>query len=131
MLAVLALCFIVVPMAEIFVIIQVAHAVGGLDTIGLLIAISLLGAWLTKHEGFLVVRRIQAQLQAGRVPAGELLDGALILAAGLLMLTPGFITDGVGLLVLFPPTRALLRRALRRRFEVRVFGGGTDDVIDL
>jgi UPF0716 protein FxsA len=129
-LVILAL-FILVPMVEIYVIIQVGHAIGALDTIALLVLVSLVGAWLTRHEGFVVLRRLRAQIDAGRAPTGELIDGALVLGAGVLMLTPGFVTDVVGLLVLFPPTRALLRRYLRRRFEVRTLGGPDDGVVDV
>lgn len=131
MLALLAL-FIVVPMVEIYVIIRVGHSIGALDTIGLLIVVSVVGAWLTRHEGFVVLRRLRAQLDAGRVPTGELVDGVLVLCAGVLMMTPGFVTDAIGLLVLFPPTRALLRRYLRHRFEARMFGGPDDGgIIDV
>ena len=121
--AILAL-IVVVAIVEITVIIQVAHAIGALDTIALLILVSVVGAWLTKHEGFVVLSRLRAQLAAGRVPAAELVDGVLVLAAGVLMLVPGFVTAGVGLLLLFPPTRIVFRRYLRRRFDVRVSGGG-------
>ena len=122
--------FIVVPLVEIYVIIQVGHAIGVFNTIGLLLLVSFIGAWLTKHEGFIVLQRLRAQLDAGRVPTAELIDGVLVLAAGVLMLTPGFVTDALGLLVLFPPTRALLRALLRRRFNVQVLGGpGPDDGI--
>jgi len=126
--------FIVVPLVEIYVIVQVGHAIGVLDTLGLLILVSFVGAWLTRHEGFVVLRRLRAQLEAGRTPTAELIDGVLVLVAGLLMLVPGFVTDGIGLLVLFPPTRALLRAYLRRRFAVQVFGGpdGPDNgIIDV
>jgi UPF0716 protein FxsA len=125
--------FIVVPLVEIYVIIQVGHAIGVFETIGLLLLVSFIGAWLTKHEGFIVLQRLRAQLDAGRAPTAELIDGVLVLAAGVLMLTPGFVTDAVGLLVLFPPTRALLRMYLRRRFNVQALGGpGPDDgIIDV
>jgi UPF0716 protein FxsA len=130
-LALLAL-FIVVPMVEIYVIIRVGHSIGALDTIGLLIVVSVVGAWLTRHEGFVVLRRLRAQLDAGRVPTRELVDGVLVLCAGVLMMTPGFVTDAIGLLVLFPPTRALLGRYLRHRFEARMFGGPDDGgIIDV
>jgi UPF0716 protein FxsA len=132
-LVILAL-FIIVPMIEIYTIIQVGHAIGALDTIALLVLVSIAGAWLTKHEGFAVLQRLRAQLEAGRTPTAELIDGVLVLCAGVLMMTPGFVTDAIGLLVLFPPTRAVLRLYLRRRFEVRVFGdrGGRDDgIIDV
>jgi UPF0716 protein FxsA len=121
-LAILALVVVVV-MLEIYVIIQVAHAIGAFDTILLLLVVSFAGAWLTKHEGFVVLRRLRERLDAGRAPTAELVDGVLVLGAGLLLMVPGFVTDGLGLLVLFPPTRSLVRRYLRHRFDVRVFGG--------
>ena len=115
---------VVVVVVEIAVIIQVAHAIGALDTIALLILVSVVGAYLTKHEGFVVLRRLRAQLDAGKVPTAELIDGALVLAAGVLLLVPGFVTGAIGLLILFPPTRALFRAIVRRRFTVRVYRGG-------
>jgi UPF0716 protein FxsA len=129
-LAVLASLF-VVAMVEIYAIIQVAHAIGALDTIALLIVVSIVGAWLTKHEGFVVLRRLRAQLDAGRAPTDALIDGVLVLSGGVLLMVPGFVTDAIGLLVLFPPTRVPLRRYLRRRFAVRVFGDPDDGVIDV
>jgi UPF0716 protein FxsA len=124
---------IVVVMLEIYVAIQVAHAIGVVDTLLLLIVVSMVGAWLTKHEGFVVFRRLRARVDAGRAPTGELVDGALVLAAGVLLMVPGFVTDGLGLLVLFPPTRALLRSYLRRRYSVSVFRDSDPDdgVIDV
>jgi len=130
MLAILA-SIIVVAMIEIYAVIEVAHKIGVLDTLGLLILVSLIGAWLTKHEGFVVLRRLREQLDAGRAPTAELIDGVLVLAAGLLLMVPGFITDAIGLLVLFPPTRVPIRRYLRRRFDVRVFGDPDDGIIDV
>lgn len=129
-LAVLAL-LVVAPLVEIYVAVQVAHTIGVLKTIGLLILVSIVGAWLTKHEGFVVLRRLRAQLDARRAPTGELIDGVLVLGAGVLMMVPGFVTSAIGLLVLFPPTRVPLRRFLRHRFDVRVFGGPDDGVIDV
>lgn len=112
--------FIAVPLVEIAVIIQVGQWLGVLDTIGLLLLISIAGAWLVKRQGVGVVRRIRSALDAGRVPGPELLDGALLLLAGALLLTPGFVTDFFGLLLLLPPVRAGARGFLRRRFVVRV-----------
>jgi UPF0716 protein FxsA len=141
-LPVLLLAFLVVPVVELYVIVAVGQRIGVLETLLLMVVVSLVGAWLAKHEGFWVLRRIREQIDQGRVPAEELVDGALVLAAGLLLLTPGFVTDVVGILVLFPPTRAVARRALRRRFRVLSAIGGTvrrgerrppppDDVIDV
>jgi UPF0716 protein FxsA len=114
MLGLLALLFLVVPLVELAVIIQVGQWLGVADTIVLLVLMSIAGAWLAKREGLAVLRRIQRQLERQRMPGAELLDAALILLAGALLLTPGFVTDTVGLLLLLPPVRVALRRALRR-----------------
>ena len=120
MLALLVLIFIGIPFAEIYVLLQVGHAIGVLNTLALLILVSIVGAWLAKREGLGVVRRMQAALQAGRVPGMELIDGFLILLAAALMLTPGFLTDVAAILLLLPPIRAVVRRELRRRFARRI-----------
>ncbi len=101
--------FIVAPLVELAVIVQVATVIGVLNTVGLLILISLLGAWLAKHEGVGVLRRVQAALDRGELPSREVADGGLILLAGALMIAPGFISDVLALVLLFPPTRALVR----------------------
>jgi UPF0716 protein FxsA len=116
----LALIFIGVPIAELYVLLQVGHAIGVLDTLALLIVVSMVGAWLAKREGISVLRRMQAALDAGRMPGAELIDGFLILMAAALMLTPGFLTDIVAIFLLLPPVRAVVRRALRRRFARRI-----------
>lgn len=116
----LVVLFVLVPLAEIAVIIQVGSYVGIVETIGLLLLISLVGAWLVKHEGLGVLRRVRSQLDAGRVPAAELVDGMLVLFAGALLLTPGFLTDTLGLALLLPPVRAGARAVLRRRFTARL-----------
>ena len=121
--AILALAFFVVPIVELAVIIQIGSAIGVLNTIGLLVLSGILGAWLMKREGLGVVRRVQRALSEGRVPGSELIDGFLILFGGALMLTPGFVSDGVGMLLLLPPVRILVRRVVRRRFTVQVLGG--------
>lgn len=114
---VLVLLFLVVPFAELAVLIQVGGWLGVGDTILLLIAISIAGAWLAKRAGISVLGRIRQQLEMGRVPGAELVDGMLVLFAGALLLTPGFLTDCVALLLLLPPVRATVRRILRKRFE--------------
>ena len=110
----LVLVFLVAPLVELAVIIQVAGSVGALNTIGLLIAVSLVGAWLAKHQGLGVLRRIQAALDRGEMPSSEVADGGLILLAGALMIAPGFVSDAVALLLLLPPTRAVVRVPLMR-----------------
>jgi UPF0716 protein FxsA len=108
MLALVAL-FVVLPFAELAVIITVAHNIGVVETIGLLILVSVVGAWLCKREGVGVLRRIRDSLDRGELPHREVVDGALILLAGALLITPGFLSDCVGILLLFPPTRAAVR----------------------
>lgn len=119
MLVVLALAFLVLPIVELYVIVQVAQGVGILSTIGLLVLISAAGAWLCRREGLGVLRRIRDALDRYEIPTRELVDGGLVLFAGALMLTPGFVTDCLALLLLLPPTRVPVRsavlRALRRR----------------
>ena len=106
---------IVVGVVEISVIIQVGQWIGFLNTVGLLLLVSLLGAWLVKRQGLGVMARIREQRSAGRLPATEAFDGALILVAGVLLVIPGFVTDALGLLLLVPPIRAVVRRFVSRR----------------
>src|SRR5581483_5241707 len=103
--ALLVALFIAVPLVEIAVIIQVGSWLGVVDTLGLLVVISVLGAWLVKRQRGGLLRRVQGGLAAGRVPASALVDGALLLVAGTMLLLPGFLTDAVGLLLLLPPVR--------------------------
>jgi len=107
--------FICVPILEIWVIIQVGEAIGVLPTIGLLILDSIIGAWLMRSQGRIVWRRFNEALAAGRVPAREVLDGTLVIFGGALQLAPGFVTDALGLFLVVPPTRAIVRRLLVRR----------------
>ena len=112
--------FVVVPILEIYVIIQVGQAIGAVWTIVLLIADSVLGTMLMRSQGRAVWRRFQAALAEGRVPAREVLDGALVIFGGALLLAPGFCTDVLGALLLLPPTRAVVRRLLVRRVTFRL-----------
>jgi UPF0716 protein FxsA len=121
MLAPLVLLFILVPLVELYVIIQVGQAIGALPTIAILLADSLLGSVLMRSQGRAVWRRFNEALSAGRPPAREVLDGGLVILGGAFLLTPGFVTDVFGLILLLPPTRALVRGALVRRFSRRFF----------
>jgi UPF0716 protein FxsA len=114
--ALLVALFVAVPLVEIAVIIKVGESLGVANTIALLLLISILGAWLVKRQGVGLVRRVQVELAAGRIPGSALVDGALLLVAGTMLLLPGFVTDAVGLLLLLPPVRAGVRRWLRRRW---------------
>ena len=120
MLLPLVLLFIAVPLAELAVIIQVGQLIGVWWTIGLLLADSLLGSWLLRHQGRAAWRRFNEALQSGRVPTREVLDGTLVIFGGALLLTPGFITDVFGAVLLVPPTRALVRSVLVRRLSHRM-----------
>src|ERR687887_1145588 len=127
----LVLIFIVLPVAEIYVIIKVGEAIGVLPTIALLILDGFLGAALLRHQGRAAWQRFNEALAAGKVPAREVLDGAMVIMGGAFLITPGFITDIIGLLLLLPPTRAIFRgmvaRMARRRaaFSVRTIHWGS------
>jgi UPF0716 protein FxsA len=110
--AVLLTVFILVPILEIYVIIQVGQVIGPWWTILLLVADSIFGTWLIKHEGGRAWRALREALDDGRMPGKELADGALILVGGTLMLAPGFVTDAVGILLILPFTRPVFRRLL-------------------
>lgn len=113
--ALLILLFILIPIAEIYVIIQVGQAIGALWTVLILIADSIIGARLLQWQGRRAWSNFQLALSEGRVPHREVLDGVLIVVGGAFLLTPGFITDVFGLFFLLPPTRAVVRRFLVRR----------------
>jgi UPF0716 protein FxsA len=118
-LVLLFVLFIVVPLAELFVIIQLAGAIGLLPTLLLLLADSIAGTILMKSQGRAAWQRFQEATQAGRIPAREVADGALIILGGAFLLTPGFLTDIIGFLLLLPPTRALFRRTVVAMFARR------------
>ena len=108
------------PIAEVYVAIQVAGAIGALATVLLLIASWPLGTWVVRAQGRAAWRRLRAAVAAGRAPGAPALDGALVLVAGGLLIVPGFISDAFGLLLLAPPTRALIRRGAARSLQSRV-----------
>lgn len=124
---ILVVVFIVVPILELWAIIEVGGLIGVLPTLALLLAMSLLGATLLRQQGRDAWRRFNAALAERRFPGREVADGLMITIGGALLLTPGFITDGVGLLLLLPPTRAVARRLLRAWVGHRfvVVGAGT------
>lgn len=119
LLALLAL-FIVVPLAELYVILKVGDAIGAIWTILLLAAGSVLGAILLRVQGRSVWRRFNEALADGKMPHREVIDGVLVVFGGAFLITPGFITDVVGILLLVPPTRAVIRRLLVSRLGRRI-----------
>ncbi|PAP78067.1 FxsA family protein [Rubrivirga marina] len=127
----LLLLFLIVPLVDLALLVTVGERIGLLPTVGIVVLTAVVGSWLARREGTAAWRRVQQKLATGGVPGPELIDGVVILVAGTLLLTPGFLTDVAGLLGLFPPTRAIARRSIKKRFEravrsgsVRVVAGG-------
>lgn len=124
----LVLLFIVVPILELYVIIQVGGLIGIWPTLALLLLDAILGSMLLRHQGRGAWRRFNEALAQGRFPGKEVVDGLLIVVGGTLLLAPGFLTDIVGLILLIPPTRAVVRAVLKRftigRFTVVGMGAG-------
>jgi UPF0716 protein FxsA len=120
----LLLAFVVVPIVEIYVLIQVGQVIGAWWTIALLVLDSALGSWLIRREGGRTFRALRTALQSGRMPGDELADGALVLIGGTLMLSPGFVLDVLGLLLILPLTRPVFRRVLSRVVTRRLVVAG-------
>lgn len=116
----LLLLFIFVPLAELFLLIEIGRVIGTLPTILLVAGTGALGAYLARQEGFRVLFTIRYKLQSGQLPADELLDGLIILLAGAFLITPGIITDIFGFLMLFRPTRAQFKVWLKDQFSSRI-----------
>jgi UPF0716 protein FxsA len=112
--------FLLLPIAEIYLIVQVGQAIGILPTLAILLLDGFVGAALARSQGRAAWARFNRALAEGRVPARETFDGAMIIVGGALLLAPGFITDAVGFLLLIPPTRSLLRGAVARLARRRV-----------
>lgn len=119
---VLVVAFVIVPLVEIYVLVQVGQVIGAWWTILLLVADSMLGAWLMRREGAKAWRALTTALSSSRMPGTELADAAIILVAGTLMLTPGFVSDLVGFALLIPLTRPLARRVLAAVVTRRLVG---------
>jgi UPF0716 protein FxsA len=121
------LIFVVAPIVELTILIRLGGWLGWLPTLALVFGAGLVGAAIARLEGLRAALRIRQQLAAGVAPAAEMVDGLLIAAAGVLLLLPGFVSDVLGLALLLPPVRKLVRRALlhwvRTRFRVQVIGG--------
>ncbi|MDD2366174.1 MAG: FxsA family protein [Desulfuromonadaceae bacterium] len=119
----LFLIFAIVPIIEIWLLIKTGRVIGALPTVAILLSISMIGAWLARSQGFRTINSIRNDLSSGRMPAAHFLDGAIILAGGILLLTPGFFTDFIGLFFLFPVTRTFLKRMLRVWLEQKFLRG--------
>ena len=115
--------FTVVPAIELFLIIKIGQRIGAGNTILLILFTGILGAYYAKQQGFRVVSNIQWKMEQGEVPGDDLVNGALLLVGGALLITPGFITDLVGFSLIFPLTREILKTAIKKEFEKRVREG--------
>lgn len=120
---------VAVPVVELFVAVEVADSIGVGLTILALVALAVGGIWLVRAEGLGVLRRVQQQLERGELPTAEVVDGLLILTAGVLMLVPGFVTAAAGLLLLVPLTRRPVRSLVLRRLRGRLARGGTIEAV--
>jgi len=123
MLRILILLLIIVPALEIFVLVLSGNTVGIPWTVFLVILTGVLGAWLAKREGLHTIRLAQLQLQQGQMPSGVIIDGLCILVGGVVLLTPGFITDALGFFLLIPTTRAIAKAFFQKIFERMIQNG--------
>ena len=119
----LLILFTLVPILEVSVLIEAGRQIGVGATIGMIFLTGIAGAFLARNQGFHLVTKIQQELNAGRVPTGELLDGAMILSGGLLLLTPGFCTDLFGFCLLTPLSRNMLKVWLKKWLELKIQTG--------
>lgn len=117
MLLKLFLCFTLIPVIELYILIQVGTVIGGFNTILLVLATGFAGAWLARTEGFNTMLKVRMNLEQGVMPAEELMDAVIILVAGIVLITPGLMTDLFGLMLLWPPSRNLFKRFLRKKFD--------------
>ncbi len=135
-LARLFLLFTLVPVVEIVLLVWIANRTSVLAVLAFVVGTGILGAWLARRQGFQTLRRISADLEAGRAPAQSMLDGLLVFIAAVLLVVPGLLTDLVAILLLFPPSRRVVKSLLGRRMQVRAAAGGQasfahDEIIDV
>ena len=129
MLLKLFLAFTIIPIIEIYLLIEIGSMFGALTAVTLVILTGFLGAFLARMQGLQTLYRIQESVREGRMPSGELLDALLIVIAGLVLLTPGFLTDSAGFLLLIPATRNSIKYWLRRQIELRYMSNRPEDII--
>jgi len=126
MLLKLFLCFTLIPVLELYLLIQIGTFIGGFNTILLVILTGFTGAWLARMEGMNTMIKLRKNLQQGLMPAEELIDAVIIFAAGVVLLTPGLITDVFGLALLWPVTRNKFKQMLRKKFDEMQLQGTID-----
>ena len=119
----LLILFLLVPVTELYILIEVGKKIGGLTTIGVIILTGIIGAYLVKSQGFMILRKIQNDLNEGIMPGDSLIQGAIILAGGILLLTPGFVTDILGFIFLMPVSRNILKKYLLKWLKGKIKEG--------
>ncbi len=124
MLSYLILLFTLLPAIELYLLIKIGSFIGAGTTILIIISTGIIGAYLARLQGFYILRKIQDNLNQGNMPSEELLDGAMVLTGGILLLTPGFITDTFGFLLLIPFTRGLIKMIVKSKLKNMVNAGG-------
>ena len=129
MLLKLFLAFTIIPIIEIYLLIEIGSMFGALTAVTLVILTGFFGAFLARMQGLQTLYRIQESLREGRMPSGELMDALLIVIAGLVLLTPGFLTDSAGFMLLIPATRNSIKYWLRRQIELRYMSNRPEDII--
>ena len=129
MLLKLFLSFTIIPIIEIYLLIEIGSLFGAFTAVALVILTGILGAFLARLQGLQTLYRIQERLREGNMPSSELLDAVLIVIAGIVLLTPGFLTDFLGFLLLIPPTRKPIKYWLRRQIELRKMSNRSEDIV--
>ena len=113
----LLLLFTTIPLVEIWLLLEISERLGVLDTIALVVITGITGAWLARSQGLQILRYIQSELHQGKMPSDSLIEGLLLLIAGIVLITPGLLTDCAGIILLIPPTRKLLLKYVKKRFQ--------------
>ncbi|MBU4227729.1 membrane protein FxsA [bacterium] len=119
----LLILFVIIPVTELYILIEVGKKIGSLTTIGVIILTGIIGAYLVKSQGFMILRKIQNDLNEGIMPGDSLIQGAIILAGGILLLTPGFVTDILGFIFLMPVSRSIVKKYLLKWLKGKIKEG--------
>jgi len=119
----LLILFVIVPVTELYILIEVGKRIGSLTIIGIIIFTGILGAYLVKNQGFMILKKIQNDLNDGIMPGDSLIQGAIILAGGILLLTPGFVTDILGFIFLIPVSRNVIKKYLLKWLKGKIKEG--------
>jgi UPF0716 protein FxsA len=119
----LLILFVIVPITELYILIEVGKKIGSLTTIGIIILTGVIGAYLVKGQGFMILKKIQNDLNEGIMPGDSLIQGAIILVGGIFLLTPGFVTDSIGFIFLIPVSRRVVKKYLLKWLKGKIKEG--------